>query len=51
LDRAQWDCGGLRDDLVDCIVQELGDEEGVLVVDETGFLKKGLTFGRRATPI
>lgn len=41
LDRAQWDCDGLRDDSVDYIVQELGDEEGVLVVDETGFLKKG----------
>jgi hypothetical protein len=41
LDRAHWDCDALRDDLVDYLVQELGDEDGILVVDETGFLKKG----------
>jgi SRSO17 transposase len=41
LDRAQWDCNAVRDDLVDYIVHALGDEKGVLVVDETGFLKKG----------
>lgn len=41
LDRAHWDDAALRGDLVDYIVQELGDENGVLVVDETGFLKKG----------
>ena len=28
-------------DLIDYVVQELGSKEGVLVVDETGFLKKG----------
>jgi SRSO17 transposase len=42
LDRAHWDCDAVRDDLVDYIAQELGDEDGVLVVDETGFLKKGV---------
>lgn len=41
LDRAHWDCDALRDDLVDYLAQELGDEDGVLVVDETGFLRKG----------
>jgi SRSO17 transposase len=41
LDRAHWDCDALRDDLVDYLAQELGDDDGVLVVDETGFLKKG----------
>lgn len=41
LDRAHWDSDTVRDDLVDYIVQELGDDDGVLVVDETGFLKKG----------
>ena len=25
----------------DCVVEHLGDPEAVLVVDETGFLKKG----------
>jgi SRSO17 transposase len=42
LDRAHWDCDAVRDDLVDYIAQELGDEDGILVVDETGFLKKGV---------
>lgn len=41
LDRARWDCDALRDDLVDYVMQELGEQDGVLVVDETGFLKKG----------
>jgi SRSO17 transposase len=41
LDRAHWDGNAVRDDLVDYVVQELGDDDGVLVVDETGFLKKG----------
>jgi SRSO17 transposase len=41
LDRAHWDCNALRDDLVDYLTQELGDKDGILVVDETGFLKKG----------
>jgi SRSO17 transposase len=41
LDRAHWDCNAVRDDLVDYVVQELGSEDGVLAVDETGFLKKG----------
>ena len=41
LDRAHWDDDAVRDDLIDYVVQELGDDEGVLVVDETGFLKKG----------
>ena len=37
----QWDADLVRDDLRDYVVQHLGDAEGVLVVDETGFLKKG----------
>ena len=39
LDRAPWDA--VRDDLTEYIAEELGDPHGVLVVDETGFLKKG----------
>ena len=31
----------VRDDLRDYVVDHLGDVHGVLVVDETGFLKKG----------
>ncbi len=41
LDRAHWDCEAVRDDLVDYLAYELGDEDGILVVDETGFIKKG----------
>ena len=36
-----WDAGLVRDDLRDYVVEHLGDVHGVLVVDETGFLKKG----------
>ncbi len=39
--RATWDPDGVRDDLRDYVVAHLGDPGGVLVVDETGFLKKG----------
>src|SRR5919199_4700765 len=41
LDAAQWDAEAVRDDLRAYVVEHLGDERGVLVVDETGFLKKG----------
>jgi SRSO17 transposase len=42
LDRSAWDADAVRDDLREQVVAELGDEDGVLVVDETGFLKKGM---------
>ena len=32
----------MRDDLRDYVVGALGDTDGVLVVDETGDLKKGM---------
>jgi SRSO17 transposase len=41
LDRSAWDADAVRDDLRAQVVAELGDPDGVLVVDETGFLKKG----------
>lgn len=41
LNAAIWDADGVRDDLRDYVVEHLGDEDGVLIVDETGFLKKG----------
>jgi SRSO17 transposase len=41
LGRAVWSAGDVRDDLREYVVKHLGDEDGVLVVDETGFLKKG----------
>jgi SRSO17 transposase len=42
LSAATWDTDGVRDDLRDYVIAHLGDEaSGVLIVDETGFLKKG----------
>lgn len=41
LNAASWDADGVRDDLRAYVVEQLGDRDGVLVVDETGFLKKG----------
>jgi SRSO17 transposase len=43
LARAVWDHDKVRDDLRDYVVEHLGDPEAVLVVDETGDLKKGTT--------
>ena len=37
----RWDAALVRDDLAGYVVEHLGDADGVLVVDETGFLKKG----------
>jgi len=38
---ARWDADAVRDDLRDYVVEHLSDPAAVLVVDETGFLKKG----------
>jgi SRSO17 transposase len=40
---ADWDPDLVRDDLRSYVVEHLGDPSGVLVADETGFLKKGTT--------
>ncbi len=42
LNDAHWDADLVREDLREYVASHLGDEQsGVLVVDETGFLKKG----------
>jgi SRSO17 transposase len=41
LGRTVWDGDRLRDVIRDYIVETLGNDDAVLVVDETGFLKKG----------
>ena len=41
LNAADWDVDGVRDELTNYVVEQLGSDEVVLVVDETGFLKKG----------
>jgi SRSO17 transposase len=41
LGRTQWDEAAARDLVRDYVIEHLGDEDGALVLDETGFLKKG----------
>ena len=41
LGRARWDADAVRDDLRDYLTERLGDPGAVLVVDETGDVKKG----------
>lgn len=41
LNNAEWSADLVRDDLREYVVGHLGDEDSVLIVDETGFLKKG----------
>lgn len=38
---ASWDADQVRDDLQAYVMESLGNPEAVLVLDETGFLKKG----------
>jgi len=41
LRRADWDVDGVRDDVRDYVAGQLGEPDGVLIADDTGFLKKG----------
>src|SRR5215204_4679743 len=41
LGRANWDADAVRDDLREYVLEHLAGEESVLLVDETGFIKKG----------
>jgi SRSO17 transposase len=41
LNAAAWDADAVRDELRAYVVEALGAPDGLLVVDETGFLKKG----------
>src|SRR5215210_632747 len=41
LGRASWDADALREDLREYVIEHLADEESCLIVDETGFIKKG----------
>jgi SRSO17 transposase len=41
LRRADWDVDGVRDDVRGYVTGQLGDPAGVLIADETGFIKKG----------
>jgi SRSO17 transposase len=41
LARAVWDTDGVREDLRDYVIEHLGEPGAVLVIDETGDVKKG----------
>jgi SRSO17 transposase len=41
LGRAKWDADAVRDDVRDYVVEHLHDDQAILVVDETGDVKKG----------
>src|ERR1017187_1904204 len=41
LERASWDADAVRDDVRGYVVERLADPQAVLVVDETGDVKKG----------
>jgi SRSO17 transposase len=41
LSTTDWDPDAVRDDLFVYVNRHLGDPEGVRIIDETGFLKKG----------
>jgi len=50
LRRSPWDADAVRDDVLVYVVDRLGDG-GVLIVDETGFVKKGSMSAGGATPV
>ncbi len=33
---AEWDVGGVRDDVREYVIERLGEPDGVLIADETG---------------
>src|SRR5258707_5030907 len=39
--RVPWDADAARDRLQEVVIETFGDQEGIGVVDETGFLRKG----------
>lgn len=51
LGRAKWESDGVRDELQRYVHETFGDANAVLVIDETGFLKKRDTFGGSAATI
>jgi SRSO17 transposase len=41
LGRANWEADAVRDELRGYVLEHLADDESILIVDETGFIKKG----------
>lgn len=48
---ARWDAEAVRDEIRSYVVDHLGTPDGVLIVDETGFLKEGRPVGLRPAAI
>ena len=48
LSRAHWDADKVRDDLLDLVREKLADPAAVVVIDETGFVKKGPKSDRKS---
>jgi SRSO17 transposase len=42
LSRAKWDAEAVRDDLRDYVIDAFGDPDAILILDETGDVKKGM---------
>lgn len=52
LGEADWDADAVRDDVRDYVVGTIGDKDGVLIGDDTGFLKKGVrSAGAQRQPV
>ena len=51
LGRDRWDADALRDLVRDYATEHLADENAVLVIDETGFLKQGKALTPAETPL
>lgn len=42
LNQADWDADIVRDEVRSFVLEHLGSPDGVLIVEETGFIKKGV---------
>lgn len=51
LDRAKWDCDGVRDELYAYVQETLATSQAVVVIDETGFREIWRQVGRCAVAI
>lgn len=40
---SKWEPDDIRDDLQEYVADKLGEADGVLIIDDTGFIKKGTT--------
>jgi SRSO17 transposase len=49
LARAKWNADAVRDDVRGYVIEQLGDPGAVLVIDETGDVKKGTATPGRVT--